>query len=99
MISAKQPSMVMEEVTDPAELARAQLQKERFLRNWSWFEDHAASIYTAHRGRCICVAGQELFVGETPEEVLAQAAAAHPEDNGRFTRYVPREKIERIYAH
>jgi hypothetical protein len=28
----------------------------------------------------------------TPEEARALAAAAHPEDDGRFVRYIPREK-------
>jgi hypothetical protein len=89
----------MEEVTDPAELAKARAQDERFRRNWAWFEAHAAEVYAAHRGKCVCVAGEQLFVADTPEEVLALAGAAHPEDDGRFTRYIPREKMDRIYAH
>jgi hypothetical protein len=89
----------MEEVTDPAELAKARAQDERFRRNWAWFEARAAEVYAAHRGKCVCVAGEQLFVADTPEEVLALAAAAHPEDDGRFTRYIPREKMDRIYDH
>ena len=61
-------------------------------------ESHAAEVY-AHRGKFICVAGQQLFVGDTAEEVLAQAQAAHPEDGGRFTRYIPVNRADRIYAH
>ena len=34
----------------------------------------------------------------TVEEAVAQAKAAHPEDDGRFTRYVPKDRLERIYA-
>jgi hypothetical protein len=30
---------------------------------------------------------------------LALATAAHPEDDGRFVHYIPREKVARIYAH
>jgi hypothetical protein len=30
---------------------------------------------------------------------MALAKAAHPEDEGRFLRYIPREKVPRIYAH
>ena len=30
--------------------------------------------------------------------VLSTTAAAHPDDNGRFTRIIPRERIARIYA-
>src|SRR5262245_21559012 len=84
------PSVLMEEVTDPEELAKARVQDERFDRNWAWFQAHASDVYL-HRGKCICIAGEELFVADTPEEVLALATAAHPEDNGRFTRYIPKE--------
>ena len=89
----------IEEITDPKELANARLQDERFEKNWRWFEAHAAEIYARHRGKCLCVAGEELFVADTPEAVLALATAAHPGDNGRFTRYIPQERTSRIYAH
>jgi hypothetical protein len=92
-------SPVMEEVTDPEELKKAHAQDERFERNWAWFQAHASEIYVRYRGKCICVAGEELFVADTPEEVLARATAAHPEDNGRFIHYIPREKASRIYAN
>src|SRR2546426_3431855 len=93
------PPIIVEEVTDPVELQKAHAQDERFERNWAWFEAHAAEIYAHHRGKCLCIAGQELFVADTAEEVLALARAAHPEDDGRFTRYIPRERAHRIYAH
>lgn len=99
MIGLRQNPIVMEEVTDPVELARAKVQDERFERNWAWFEAHAAEIYRQHRGKCLCIAGQELFVADTPEEVLALAKAAHPEDDGRFTVNVPMERAYRIFAH
>ena len=91
--------IVMEDVTDPEELARARAQRERFDRNFAWFEAHAAEIYERHRGKCIYVAGNELFVADTPEEVSARATAAHPGDDGGFIHYIPREKRARIYAH
>ena len=91
-------SIIMEEVTDPVELQKARAQDERFARNWAWFEAHAAEIYTAHRGKCICIAGEELFAADTPAEALAMAIAAHPDDDGRFTRLIPRERMARVYA-
>jgi hypothetical protein len=97
-MTAEQVPLVMEEVTDPVELAKARAQDERFRRNLAWFEAHAAEVYTSHRGKCICIAGEELFVADTPEEVLVLATAAHPGDDGRFTRYIPRERMARIYA-
>jgi hypothetical protein len=99
MLRSSEDPVVMEVVTDPAELARAREQDERFERNWAWFGSHAEEIYAAHRGKCICVSGQELFVADTPEQALALARAAHPEDNGRFTRCIPKEKVARIYAN
>jgi len=89
----------MELVTDPIELAKAKAQDERFEQNLAWFVAHAAEIYPQHRGKCYCIAGQELFVADTPKEVLALAQAAHPEDDGRFTGYIPRERAYRIYAY
>ena len=92
------PPIIMEEVTDPVELQKARVQDERFARNWAWFEAHTAEIYAAHRGKCVCIAGEELFVADTPEEVLTVAIAAHPDDDGRFTRLIPHERMARISA-
>ncbi|MGH8071773.1 MAG: hypothetical protein ACRERE_42370 [Candidatus Entotheonellia bacterium] len=101
MIRSKKhpPPIVMEEVTDPEELAKAQVQRERFDRNSAWLQAHALEIYARYRGKCICIAGEELFAADTPEEALALAKAAYPEDNGLFLRYIPREKVARIYAN
>ena|SRR5437762_2500250 len=101
MVDSKVPvrnRLVMEQVTDPGELASARARRERSDRNVAWLEAHASDIYAKHRGRCLCIAGEELFVADTPEEVLAQARAAHPEDDGLFLHYVPLQKVPRIYA-
>lgn len=98
MIVANSVPVVMEIMTDPVEIAKAQARRERFQRNLVWFQAHAHQIYTAHRGKCICIAGEELFVADSPQEVLALARAAHPQDDGRFTRYIPQERLARIYA-
>ena len=89
--------VVIEVETDPGERARAWARNERFERNWAWLEAHAAEVYR-HRGRFICIAGEQLFVADTVEEVLARAKAAYPEDDGRFTRYIPKDRPAR-YAH
>jgi hypothetical protein len=87
----------MEEVTDPVQVAEARAQRERFDRNFAWLQTHTDGAY-AQRGKIICIAGEELFVADTAEEVLALAKAAHPEDDGRFVLYVPRERMARIYT-
>jgi hypothetical protein len=89
----------MEEVTDPVELAKVRAQDERFERNSAWLQAHIPEVYSLYRGKCICIAGEELFVAETPQEVIALASAAHPEDNGKLLRYIPKEKVARVYAH
>ena len=92
--------IIMEEVADPAELAEARERHERFQRNSDWLQRHATEIYRRHRGKCICVAGEELFIADTPEDVLAQARAAHPEEKGGILiRYIPLKKTARIYAN
>ncbi|HEY6332724.1 MAG TPA: hypothetical protein VI756_25595 [Blastocatellia bacterium] len=95
-----QNKVAMEEVTDVNDNAAAQARRERFERNSAWLQSHAAEVYTRHRGKCICVAGEELFFGDSPEEVIAEARAAHPEDNGSIlVRYIPLEKIARVYCY
>jgi hypothetical protein len=90
--------IVISEVTDPIELAKSRAQNERVDRNSAWLQAHVSEIYSQHRGKCICVAGEELFVASDPKEVVARARAAHPEDDGFLIRYIPREKLERIYV-
>lgn len=96
----QQNPIAMEEVTDPHEIAESLARRERFDRNSAWLQTHAKEVYTRHRGKCICIAGEELFVADTAEEVLARARAAHPEDDGSvLIRYIPSQKMARIYAY
>ena len=95
---ANQSPIVMEIETDPKLCAEVAARHARCERNWRWLQANATEAY-AHRGKHICIAGQELFVGDSAEEVLRAAEAAHPEDDGRFTLYIPVAKLPRIYAH
>jgi hypothetical protein len=99
IVSHEKPNIVMEIVTDPEELAKARAQDERFEKNLAWFKEHALEIFRTCRGKVVYIAGQELFVGDTPAEALAKAEAAHPEDDGHFSLIIPRKRLERIYAH
>ena len=91
-------AIVMELVTDPRELTQARKQRALFDRNAAWLQAHATEVYSRHRGKCICIAGGELFVADSAKQALAMATAAHPEDIGRFVHYIPREKLARVYA-
>ena len=89
----------IERVTDAGELAKAQAQRERFNRNTAWLQAHVSEVYSQYRGKCICVAGEELFVADSTKNAIALATAAHPDDDGWFTRYIPKERAARIYAN
>jgi hypothetical protein len=91
-----EPVIMIEEVMTPEEAEAAQKQWEQFNRNSDWLDEHVPEVYGTHRGKCICVAGQELFVSNSVEEAVAKAKAAHPEDLGWFTRYIPRQRIVRL---
>ena len=82
----------------PEEAAAAREEWEQFGRNSAWLQAHILEIGDTCRGKVICIAGQQLFVGDTTQEAVSQATAAHPEDRGWFTQYIPKEKVARIYA-
>jgi hypothetical protein len=98
MIVAKSTPLVMYEVTDPEELAKAEAQSKRFRKNSDWLQAHVPQVYALHRGKCICVAGQELFVSDTAPEVIAMARKAHPDDDGFLFRHIAKVEMQRIYS-
>jgi len=99
MIQAKSLPLVMFEVTDPDQIAKIKAQRKRVRKNSDWLQAHVPQVYAQHRGKCICVAGQELFVADTAPEVVALARKAHPKDDGLLLRCIPGERMERIYVH
>ena len=84
-------------VTDPEETSAAQARRDAFDQNAQWLEAHAREVYS-HRGKHVCIAGQELFVGDTAEQALEQAKRAHPHDPGVLLRYVPLQKVPCVYS-
>jgi hypothetical protein len=93
------PHLVIDEVTDPDEIARILAQHERGRRNSDWLQAHWPEIAPTARGRFVAVAGQEAFIANTPEEARALARAAHPDDDGLIAQYVIPEPGPRIYAN
>jgi hypothetical protein len=92
------PAFQIEEVADPAEIASAQQRREQFDRNSAWLQANIAEVYRHHRGQHICIAGQEVFAADSAQQAIARATAAHPDDQGWFTRFIPLEKLARVYA-
>lgn len=95
----QQPSWILEEVTDPEEVAHARTQHERQLRNSHWLQAHWADVLPEARGKFVAVAGEEACIAETSAEAWAWVEAQHPEDNGAFVRYVRLDRGPRIYAY
>src|ERR1700732_443777 len=95
---AENAAIFWTEVSHPEAIDQARQRRQRADRNSAWLQAHVPEIYSRFRGKCICVAGEELFVADAPQEVMARAKAAHPEDDGALLRYIPLEKSERIYV-
>jgi hypothetical protein len=92
-------SIVIGEITDPAECARIHAQIERGYRNLNWLSQHWADLLPQARGKFVVVAAQEGHVAESAEEAWAWAKAVHPEDDGVIVQYVRPEIGPRIYAY
>lgn len=92
-------AVLIERIFDDTMLLKAREQREKFQRNAAWLQAHIPTVYAQCRGKCICIAGEELFVADTVKEAVALAAAAHPDDEGWFTRYIPKQRAARIYAN
>ena len=89
---------VIEDVTDPDDIARFRAQDVRHRRNSEWLQTHWAEVLPRARGKFLAVAEQEAFIADTPAEAWAWVDAMHPEDNGAFVRYIRSEEGPRIYA-
>lgn len=68
-------------------------------RNVVWFGEHAEElgVFKLYRGRFVGASGGELFVGDSRAEVERLAREKYPDDVP-YIRYIPREKLNRIYA-
>jgi hypothetical protein len=92
-----QPKFIIEEVTDPEEIARSRAQHERHRRNSDWLQAHWSDVLPQARGKFLAVAGQEPFIADIiPEEAWAWVDATHPDDDGAIVRYIRTEKGPRI---
>lgn len=92
-------SLIIEEVRDPAEIARSRAQFARGCQNSAWLASHWHELLPGARGRFVAVAGQEAFVADSSDEAWARAKQAHPDDDGSFVQYVFATTGPRVYAH
>ena len=89
---------IIEEVTDPKEIARHRAQDERHVRNLKWLESHWGDLPNA-RGRYVAVANEQPFVADTAEAAWNWAHGQSPPDDGAIVMRVPAERGWRIYAN
>jgi hypothetical protein len=101
MIVAKceEPLVIDEPETTPQERAQALAALEAFRNNVEWFGARAKEIRDAHTGKLICVADEELFVGDDPVDVMTRAKAAHPTSGGFFSLRLSTHRGPKIYAN
>src|SRR5262249_38111077 len=59
--------LTLEEVNDPAVIARCRTQDERVKRNSDWLQAHWAELLPQARGKFVAVAGQEAFIADTAD--------------------------------
>lgn len=95
--AANDNRLMIDVESDPDVCAEIAARFERRQQNERWLVEHAAVAYS-HRGKYICIAGQQFFVADTAEQAIRAAESAHPYDDGRFTLYIPIDKAPRIYA-
>lgn len=88
--------VIIEEHEMTPELARMFEQARRNLR---WFSENAErlEVFKRCRGRYVAASGGELFVGDSRAEVERLAREKYPDEMPHI-RYIPREKLSRIYA-
>jgi hypothetical protein len=84
---------------DRASAERRRVQQERSRRNSRWLQGHREELFPQAVGKYLAVAGEEAFVADSPEEALALARQAHPEDDTVIVQYVRPGSGPRIYAN
>lgn len=102
MIRALRPTPFVIETPEVSDEERAAniASNEQFQLNLAWWNARAKEIRDAHTGKFVCVAGQELFVGDDPIEVVARAKAAHPKPGyGFLSLYLSPHRGPKIHAH
>ena len=65
------PQIVIEEVTDPAVIARSAKAFEQADRNMNWLQTHWPELVPGVLGQFLAVAGQEAFIADSSEKATA----------------------------
>jgi hypothetical protein len=84
---------------DALELERSRDRRAQCDCNWAWFQSQIDELGKSYFGKYVCIAGQHAFAADSSKQACQAAAAAYPEDRGRFVYYFPRHRLPRINAH
>jgi hypothetical protein len=95
----KEPYFTITELQEEQEVARFRVQDEQARRNGEWLQTHWSELLPQALGKFIAMAGQQVFVADTPDQARAQAQTAHPWDQGVLVQYVRAERGPRLYAN
>ncbi len=93
------PFVIQTPVISNEERAANIAAQAEFKKNVAWWNARVKAIRDAHTGMFVCVAGQELFVGDDPIEVVARAEAAHPNSGGFLSLYLSPHRGPKIHAN
>lgn len=91
--------LIVEEITDPVEIARIHAQHAQAQRNGAWLENHWGDLLPNAFGKFIAIAGQQAHIASSAEEAWAWARTAHPDDRGALVEYVLPPGGPRFYAN
>jgi hypothetical protein len=88
--------VAIEEIPMDSELERL---FDRARSNLLWLNEKSTELdlFNRYRGRYVAASEGELFVGDSADEVERLARERHPLDVPHV-RYIPEEKVNRIYA-
>jgi hypothetical protein len=96
MIVSMQERVAVEEIPMDTEVERL---FERARSNLLWLNEKSTELdrFSRYRGRYVAASEGDLFVGDSADEVERLARERHPLDIPHL-RYIPEEKVNRIYA-
>ena len=66
MAAQQRPAVIMEEVTNSRRACQSTGTARTVRSQLGVVSGPRSEIYSQHRGKCICIAGEELFTADTP---------------------------------
>ena len=71
--------------------AEEQMRGEIVQKDFEWMADHSTEISQKYRGKYLAVVNDEIFAGETKDEVVKLLRERYP-NRRPFVKYIPYKK-------